>query len=157
VWLLPLEGEMKPTPLVRTNFTEIQSCFSPDGKWIAYTSSESGQWQVYVQSFPDGRRKLSVSTNGGAQPRWRGDGRELYYLTPDRKLMAVEMKGDGDSFEAGVPRPLFEMRGAGGFPGSNSYDVARDGKRFLVRVSVQEEEDARPVTVVLNWTAGLKR
>ena len=156
LWLLPLDGERTPTPLVQTSFAEIQGRISPDGKWIAYTSAESGQWQVYVQSFPEAGGKWMVSTEGGAQPRWRGDGRELFYLAPNRKLMAVDVKGDSATFEAGVPRPLFEMRNVGGFPGGGGYDVARDGKRFLVNMPAQEE-NPRPITVVLNWTAGLKR
>ncbi|HEX7174623.1 MAG TPA: hypothetical protein VF240_05005 [Pyrinomonadaceae bacterium] len=136
---------------------------APQPKWrarlpwvVAYTSSESGQWQVYVRSFPDAGGKWMVSTEGGAQPRWRGDGEELYYVAPGRSLMAVEVKWDSATFEAGVPRPLFEMRNVGGFPGGGGYDVTRDGKRFLVNTAAQEE-NPRPVTVVLNWTAGLKR
>jgi serine/threonine protein kinase/Tol biopolymer transport system component len=156
LWLLPLDGERKPTPFVQTNFVEAQGNFSPDGKWIAYTSSESGQWQVYVRSFPDAGGKWMASTEGGAQPQWRSDGRELYYVAPDRKLMAVEVGGDSAAFAAGVPKPLFEIRNVGGFPAGGGYDAARDGKRFLVN-SPTQEESPRPITVVLNWTADLKR
>ena len=80
----------------------------------------------------------------------------MFYLAPDRNLMAVEVKGDSAMFEAGVPRPLFEMRGLGGFPGGGRNDVTRDGKRFLVNIPAQEE-NPRPITIVLNWTADLKR
>ena len=155
LWLLPLDGERQPKPLLQTNFVEGQGRFSPDGKWFAYTSTESGQWQVYVRNFPDAGGKWMVSTDGGAQPNWRGDGRELFYVAPDRNMMAVEVKGDSAMFEAGVPRPLFEMRSLGGFPGGGN-DVTRDGKRFLVNMPAQEE-NPRPITIVLNWTADLKR
>ncbi|MFN2482223.1 MAG: protein kinase [Pyrinomonadaceae bacterium] len=156
LWVLPLEGERKPAPLLQTNFVEIQGRFSPDGKWIAYTSNESGEWQVYVRSFPEAGGKLMVSTGGGGQPQWRGDGRELFYLAPDRNLMAVDVKADSATFEAGVPRPLFELRYVGGFPGGGGYDATLDGKRFLVNTPTQEERP-RPITVVLNWTVDLKR
>ena len=156
LWLLPLEGERKPAPFLQTSFVEIQGRISPDGKWIAYTSSESGQWQVYVRSMSEAGGKWMVSTDGGAQPHWRGDGRELFYLAPGRNLMAVQVKGDAATFEAGVPSPLFEMQSVGGFPGGGGYDATRDGKRFLVSMTTQDE-NPRPITVVLNWTADLKR
>jgi eukaryotic-like serine/threonine-protein kinase len=156
LWVLPLEGDKKPFPFLQTEFDEVQGQFSPDGKWIAYTSNESGARQVYVRSFPTSSDKLQVSTAGGAQPQWRRDGRELFYVSPDRKLMAVEVKGDGSTFEAGVPKSLFEPRipGPGAF--RNSYAVTADGQRFLV-ITVLEEMTPQPITVVMNWTADLKR
>ncbi|MCA1602594.1 MAG: protein kinase, partial [Acidobacteria bacterium] len=155
LWVLPLTGDRKPFPFLQTEFVEAQGRFSPDGKWIAYTSNESGAWQVYVQSFSAGG-KWQVSTEGGAQPQWRRDGRELFYLATDRKLMAVEVKGDGSTFERGVPNALFELR-IPNFPGArNFYFVAADGQRFLV-ASLLGEAASTPTTVVLNWTADLKR
>ncbi len=155
LWVLPLSGDQKPFPFLQTEFVEAQARFSPDGKWIAYTSNESGTWQVYVRSFPAAGGKWQVSTAGGAQPRWRRDGRELYYISPDRKLMAVEVKGDGSTFEPGVPKELFELRVS--FPGTGTYYVAAaGGRRFLV-TSVLEEATPQPITVVLNWTSDLKR
>jgi Tol biopolymer transport system component len=161
LFLLPLTGERKPQPFLNTNFAEIQGRFSPNGRWVAYASNETGQFQVYVQSFPSSGGKWPVSIDGGSQPRWRGDGRELYYFTPDRKLMAVAVDGESAIFQVGVPSPLFEFRvgGAGidlGFPGSGYYAAARDGKRFLVAAS-SEVPERQQITVILNWTAGLKR
>jgi serine/threonine protein kinase/Tol biopolymer transport system component len=156
LWVLPLSGEQKPFPFLQTEFYEAQGRFSPDGKWIAYTSNESGTWQVYVRSFPASGGKWQVSTAGGAQPQWRRDGRELFYISPDRKLMAVEAKGDGSTFEAGVPKALFEVR-IPGWPGPRNYYVAAAaGQRFLV-TSLLEEATATPTIVVLNWTADLKK
>jgi Tol biopolymer transport system component len=158
LWVLPLSGEQKPFPFLQTEFNEVQGRFSPDGKWIAYASDESGTWQVYVQSFPSPGGKWQVSTNGGAQPQWRRDAKELFYLSADRKLMAVDIKGNGSTFEAGVPQALFELRlQTIGLPGPrNFYVAAADGQRFLV-VSAPEERISTPTTVVLNWTAGLQK
>lgn len=125
-------------------------------KWIAYTSDESGTPQVYVQSFPASGSKWQVSTGGGDQPRWRRDGRELFYLAADDKLMAVEVKTDG-TFETGVPKPLFEIRSpAEGGPFAISYAAAGDGQRFLVRTAM-EQASLTPITVVVNWAAEVKR
>jgi Tol biopolymer transport system component len=161
LFLLSLSGERKPEPFLQTNFIEGQGRFSPNGRWVAYTSNETGQFEVYVQSFPNLGVKVPISTGGGSQPQWRGDGREIYYYTPDRKLMAIEVSGEGSTFNVGVARPLFDMRisSAGidrGFPGIGYYTVARDGKRFLVATS-PETQDRQQITVVLNWTADLKR
>ena len=158
VWALPLSGEQKPFPYLQTEFDERQARFSPDGKWIAYSSNESGTWQVYVQSFPAMGGKWQVSTSGGAQPQWRRDGKELFYLSPDRKLMAVGVKGDGSKFEASLPSVTFELRIISvGLPGPrNFYAAAADGKRFLV-TSLLGDPTATPTTVVLNWTADLRR
>jgi hypothetical protein len=154
---LPLGGR-KPFPFLQTPFDERQGRFSPDGRWIAYASNELGEWQVYVRSFPDSGGKWQVSTNGGGQPQWRGDGRELYYLSADRKLMAVDVRGSGPQFDAGTPQELFTLRiQSVGLPGPrNFYAATRDGKRFLV-VSTSGDLTASPTTVVLNWTADLKR
>jgi serine/threonine protein kinase/Tol biopolymer transport system component len=158
LWVLPLQGDQKPFPFLQTDAAERQGRFSPDGRWIAYASNESGTWQVYAQSFPASGGKWQISTNGGAQPQWRGDGKELFYLSPDRKLMAVDVKGDGRTLDAGVPKELFELRlQTVGLPGPrNFYVAAEDGKRFLVN-SAAEERISTPMTVVLNWTADLKR
>ncbi|MBA3716207.1 MAG: PD40 domain-containing protein, partial [Pyrinomonadaceae bacterium] len=155
IWVLPLEGDRQPFPLLQTEFNESQARFSPNGKWIAYTSDESGTTQVYVQSFPAAGSKWPVSTGGGNQPRWRRDGRELFYLA-DGKLMAVEVKTEG-TFEAGVPKPLFVIHGPIEVtPFAISYAVTADGQRFLVR-SVVEQASTTPITVVVNWAAEVKR
>jgi eukaryotic-like serine/threonine-protein kinase len=158
LWVLPLFGDHKSIPLLQTSFTETQGRFSPDGRWIAYVSNESGTFQVYVQSFPPSGGKWMISTNGGIQPRWRRDGKELFYLAADRKLMVVDVKEDANKFEAGSPQALFEMHVSVGLGpiGTSSYEVTRDGQRFLVNTP-GEESSPSPLTVVLNWTAGLKR
>jgi eukaryotic-like serine/threonine-protein kinase len=158
LWVFPLSGERKPFPFLRTPFDERQGRFSPDGRWIAYASNESGPWQVYVRSFPVSGGKWQVSTNGGAQPQWRGDGRELFYLSPDRKLMAVKVSTSGSAFDVDTPRELFVLHVMSiGLPGPrNVYAATRDGQRFLV-TSVVNAQTTSPTTVVLNWTADLKQ
>jgi Tol biopolymer transport system component len=157
LWVLPVAGGQEPFPFLQSQFDERQGRFSPDGRWIAYASNESGPWQVYVRSFPDPGGKWQVSTNGGGQPQWRRDGRELFYLSADRKLMAVEVNGSGPTFDAGTPKELFTVRiQSVGLPGPRNYYAAtKDGQRFLV-VSVPGDPTASPTTVVLNWTADLK-
>ena len=161
LFLLPLSGERKPEPFLQTKFIEAQGRFSPDGRWVAYISNETGQFEVYVQSFPATGGKVPISTGGGSQPQWRADGRELYYYTPDRNLMAVEVSGEGSTLKVGVARPLFQIRVggagvAGGFPGIGYYTPAHDGKRFLVAGS-PEAPERQQISVFLNWTADLKR
>jgi Tol biopolymer transport system component/predicted Ser/Thr protein kinase len=154
LWILPLSGDKKPFKFVATPAEEMQGNFSPDGHFVAYTSNESGRFEVYVETFPRSDRKWPVSTSGGYEPRWRADGREIYYLSEDRKLMAVSV-GNGPSF--GVPVTLFQTRVPPGVSANRThYDVSRDGKRFLV--NTQNSDPApTPITVVLNWTAGLKK
>jgi eukaryotic-like serine/threonine-protein kinase len=149
VWVLPLFGDRKPFALIQTEFNEWQAQFSPDGKWIAYVSDESGMSQVYVQAFPMQSGKVSVSTRGGMQPRWRRDGKELFYLAPDRKLMAVPVKS-GTTFEVDSPRPLFQTT-LDPTTFRQSYAVSADGNRFLLNTPV--ETVSQPLTVVLNWPA----
>jgi eukaryotic-like serine/threonine-protein kinase len=151
LWLLPLEGDRKPRPYLQTPFNERDAQFSPDGRWMAYASNESGPMQVYVQSIPAGGNKFQISSAGGGQPRWRRDGKELFYISTDNKLMAVEVK-ISNTFEAGPPQPLFEMP-----LNSNlrwNYQSAADGQRFLVLSNSRSASP--PLTVVLNWQAGIK-
>ena len=158
LWVLPLFGDQKPAPFIQTEFAETQGRFSPDGRWVAYASNESGQFQIYVQSFPSSGGKWQVSSGGGAQPQWRRDGKELFYLAPDRKLMAVEVNGAGPTFVPGVPIPLFEAHVSTIFPGPGShyYAVTGDGQRFLVNTLVGDSTPV-PFTIVMNWTAAMKR
>jgi Tol biopolymer transport system component len=157
IWVLPLSEGQKPFPFLQTEFFESHAQFSPDGKWIAYSSDESGMWQVYVRSFPDRGGKWPVSTSGGVQPKWRSDQKQLFYISADKKLMVVDVKMDGANFEPSVPKALFDLRLRGGLPGPrNWYTVSKDGQRFLVSTDL-EEATARLITVVLNWTADLKR
>jgi eukaryotic-like serine/threonine-protein kinase len=155
LWCLSLK-DLKATPFLATPFNEVQGALSPDGRWMAYTSDESGQPEVYVQAFPAGGGKLQVSVRGGSEPKWRTDGKELFYIGPDLKLMSVRVKS-GSTLEAGVPSGLFEMPVPPFTPAyQNSYVPTPDGQRFLVNILVQDPTPT-PITVVLNWAAGLKR
>jgi eukaryotic-like serine/threonine-protein kinase len=161
LWALSNPGaapsEAKPAPFLATPFNESHGQFSPNGRWFAYTSNESGRHEVYVRSFPgssDGDGKWQISNGGGDQPRWRRDGKELLYVSLDNKLMSAEV-GTGPSFQPGVPKSLFTgpVLGPGFFAGW-SWDVAPDGQRFLIETAV-EGVNSPVITVVLNWQAGL--
>ncbi len=155
LWVFPVQGERKPRPLVRTPFAERGAAFSPDGRWVAYTSNEGGPWQVYVQPFEGSGGKAQVSNDGGTEAVWARDGRELFYRNKD-SLMAVSVQA-ADSFVAGKPRLLFEGAYAKGpVAGFTNYDVTPDGQRFLM---VKSEKDSAPtqLSVVLNWFEELKR
>jgi Tol biopolymer transport system component len=153
IWILPLDGDRKPFPFLQTQFIESGAQFSPDGRWAAYESNESGKYEIYVQTFPAGSGKWQVSTGGGQFPQWRGDGKELFYLSPDRKLMAVEVKL-GATFEAGLPKALFDLAAAK--VRRDTYTVTADGQRFLFPRLLRENAVA-PFAVVVNWTAEVKK
>jgi Tol biopolymer transport system component len=154
LWILPLAGDKKPFKFLATLAEEMHGNFSPDGHFVAYASNESGRFEVYVETFPRSDRKWPVSTKGGYEPRWRADGQEIYYLSEDRKLMAVSV-GAGPSF--GVPVPLFQTRVPTGVTANRTHYVpSRDGKRFLVNTQ-SGDPSPNPITVVLNWQAGLKK
>jgi eukaryotic-like serine/threonine-protein kinase len=150
----PLAAQQR---FLETPANETQGQFSPDARWIAYTSNESGAYEVYVRRFPGAGGKWQVSTNGGAQPRWRRDGKELFYLAPDGRLMAADVKATNTRFETGTPRVLFNTGITASFVDRrNQYVVTRDGQRFLVNISAEDENSA-PITVVLNWQAPPKK
>ena len=151
-WALPTFGDRKPISIVAGPFVEVQPVFSPDGRFVAYSSNESARPEIYVQTFPSAGGKWQVSSAGGVDPSWSGDGKELYYRSPDQKLMAVEIKSAGE-FQAGIPQPLFVLRLRPGNP-RNKYLPAPDGQRFLV-VAPLGRDSIAPTTVVLNWFAGL--
>jgi Tol biopolymer transport system component len=159
-WLFSFRDH-KTSPLLRAKFTQDQCRFSPNNggppRWIAYSSFEAGAEQVYVRSLAGALggsgAKLQISTDGGFEPTWRGDGKELFYLNR-KKLMAVEVNGDGESFRAGTPKELFEAHLTPEEP-RNRYIVTADGKRFLMNVLMEEEHAS--FRVVLNWPALLKR
>jgi eukaryotic-like serine/threonine-protein kinase len=156
LWLLPMEGDHKPVSYLQSPFNEVDAQFSPDGHWMAYASNESGQPQVYVQSIPASGAKWQISPAGGVQPRWGRDGKELFYISAEQKLMAVPVKS-GATIEAGTPQPLFDIDPI--FPplvGRFAYQPAADGKRFLV-LAVAGGAASPPINVVLNWQAGLKK
>jgi eukaryotic-like serine/threonine-protein kinase len=155
LWWLPLDGDRKPVVYLQTPFNECHARLSPDGKWLAYASDETGRSEIYVQSFPTPGAKTLISTNGGDQPAWRRDGKELYYLSLDRKLMAVDVKL-GATFESFTPKTLFQTRAPN--PGlslfRNHFSPDPGGSRFLVAI-VPDEQSTAPLVMVLNWTSAL--
>jgi serine/threonine protein kinase/Tol biopolymer transport system component len=153
LWVLPLFGDGKPYVFLQTEFFEGTAYFSPDGHWLAYTSNESGRNEVYVRTFPQSGGPWLISSGGGSQPHWRGDGKELFYMAPDRTLMAVEIN-TASTFEMGAPKPLFATQ-VSSYNAPNRYVVSADGQRFLVN-SPAGELNQTPITVVLNWSSGLK-
>jgi WD40 repeat protein len=148
IWILPLSGEGKAAPLVATRFSELDAQVSPDGKWFAYSSDESGRTEIYVQSFADPSKRSQVSSSGGARPRWRGDGKEIFFLSGNT-LQSVSINA-ASNLESGKPKDLFRL------PLWEDYAITRDGQRILAATSV-EDNPVFPPTVVLNWTADLKR
>ena len=157
LWALPVGGDRKPIPFIKAPFGVSHGQFSPDGRWVAYASNESGKWEIYVSSFPGPGGNWKVSSAGGSEPRWRRDGEELFYLAPDGTLMALDVK-EGAAFEAEAARPLFQTRRREHTSAADlfSYDVSADGRRFLVNTDVGEVA-APSLTLVVNWTAGLKK
>jgi Tol biopolymer transport system component len=156
LWLVNFP-ELKPRLFLKAASTIMNGQFSPDGKWVAYASNESGKWQVYVTSFPDAQGKWQVSTEGGEQPRWRGDGKELFYLSPEFKMMAAPVT-PGAEFDSGPPIALFQATPRQGYSLLDQcvYDVSRDGQGFLINTQVKSAE-TEPMTIVLNWDAGMKK
>ena len=150
IWLLPVTGDRRPVPFIQTSFAEHHARISPDGRWMAYVSNESGRDEVYVTRFPRASGKWPVSSDGGNWPVWRRDGRELFYHAHDGQLMAVSV-GAGPDFVAGRPTALFTPKAlVGGLGVGTFYDVAADG-RFLINMLV--ERTSPPATVLLNWSA----
>jgi len=151
LWALPLDGDRKPFPFLRTKFDERRAIFSPDGKWVAYTSNESGQQEVYVRPFM-GTGQWQVSTGGGAFSKWARDGKELYYFAPDGSLIAAPVRVNGATIQPGTPVTLFRTRAVGGGTDINQgiqFDVSRDG-RFLVN-TLLDDVGASPITLLQNW------
>jgi Tol biopolymer transport system component len=161
LWVLPISGDKKPFPFLKTFFDERDGQFSPDGKWVAYQSNESGRFEIYVQPFPGPGRKFRISSNGGAQPRWNKNGKEIFYVSLDSKMMAapVKLTADGQSLETGTPAALFPVRVADGpvsvANNKQQYAVSADGQRFLVNLAV-DEGTASPITLILNWQGKAK-
>ncbi len=161
LWALPMFGDRKEYQLSNSPFDEQDPQLSPDGRWLAYSSDETGNYEIYVQSFSaDGKLgadKKRVSTNGGRYPVWRRDGSELFFVASDDQMMASSVKTDGTEFEFALPRPLFKTRRLsleGGI--YHEYDVSPDGQRFLIGTLIGDTK-AQPPTVILNWTADLKK
>ena len=153
IHVLPLSPEAKPTPAIHTSATEVEPELSPDGRWLAYATTATGNFEVFVQPFPATGEKRQISSSGGRQPRWRADGRELFFVTNDRKFYAADVR-PGPTFEFSPPRFLFNMP-ANTISVRNSYVPSRDGQRFLVNVLI--DTDVSPIHVDLNWMATAKR
>jgi dipeptidyl aminopeptidase/acylaminoacyl peptidase len=163
IWVLPLTGARKPSLFLHAAGASYDAQFSPDGRWVAYTSRESGRPEVYVAPFdaprfinggaadstPSG--KWQISSDGGSVPRWRRDGRELYYIGRASAIVAVEVEGKGASLQVGRSRPLFTMPLN---PFGSIFDVTPDGKRFVMSAAPDEVEP--PLVVMFNWTARLQ-
>ena len=154
IWVLSLEEEGKPLPFLQTPFYEAGPVFSPDGRWLAYVSDESGRREVYVQPYPGPGGKRQISTEGGDEPVWSPDGRELFYRIGD-KMMAVDITSE-PTFSAGTPRLLFEGQYRRRPRARANYDVSPDGQRFLM-VKPGEQSGQAQIRVVLNWFEELKR
>jgi len=164
IWIAPqpAQGESgddrKPFPYLQTEFDERHGRFSPDGRWVAYSSNESGRDEIYVRSFPASGERFQISAGGGTEPQWRKDGTELFYISEDRTLMAVPVKlasSASEPLQVGQAKPLFSVPAVDTFVG-RSYEVSNDGQRFLLRAPARGG-NAQSLTVVLNWQAQLKK
>jgi eukaryotic-like serine/threonine-protein kinase len=158
IWALPLVGKPEPYAIIRTGADEHYGTLSADGRWLAYISNETGAYEVYVQSFPATGFKRQVSTQGGFEPQWRRDGKELFYMAPNQTLMAVGVKSNPTTLEVSPPKALFasrikwmEIQAV-----AHHYAPAPDGQRFLIS-SATDEARSVPVTIVLNWSAALNK
>jgi serine/threonine protein kinase len=142
LWALPMEGEKKPVAIAQTPYEEEEARFSPDGRWVAFESNESGRYEIYIQAFPGAGRKSQISSGGGRFPQWRKDGKELFYLRPDNRLVAQSVNLSGSVVEPGSATPLFSLSPGG------TYTAAPDGQRFLLN---EITKPAAPITILLNW------
>jgi hypothetical protein len=155
IWILPLAEDRKPFQLMQSQASTAEPAFSPNCRWIAYRSNESGQMEVFVTRFPDASRKYLVSTEGGRNPHWRGDGKELFYYSPQREtLMAVSVEEKGSELTLSAPHALFPV--PGGPVLGNLYDATSDGQRFLFFGPNTSLGDV-PLILVTNWDAELKK
>jgi Tol biopolymer transport system component len=152
LWVLPLTGDRAPRPFLATPALEPIARFSPNGRYVAYQSDETGRFEIYVAAFPGPGSRWQISLSGGVEPRWSHDGGELFYFGPDNRLMAAQVKADAPSFDVGIIRPLFQARSMGF---TYRYDVANDRKRFLVVAGLPQ--DLSPITILTNWTAELPK
>jgi Tol biopolymer transport system component len=151
IWILPLFGDRKTYPFLQSNFSAREATFSPDGKWLAYCSNESGEYRVYVVPFPGPGGKWQVSRGDGRGPLWRRDGKELFYLSADNKLLAVTVDASGGTFSAGDAHVLFDSQSYGVFA---RYYNSADGQRFVV--VYEGSQPSSTLTFISNWTAEVK-
>ncbi|HUD98968.1 MAG TPA: winged helix-turn-helix domain-containing protein [Bryobacteraceae bacterium] len=154
LWTLPVApGDAEPRPYLRKTSNETMGQFSPDARWVAFQSDESGRYEVYIDTFPEPRRQVRISTGGGVMPEWGAGGRELFYISPDSMLMSVSLKPGTGSLEASAPHALFPLLVID--TDVSPYDVARDGQRFLVLETA--EHATQPLTVIVNWPVLVNR
>ena len=155
IWILRLEGDRKPRPFVQTPSNEDAAIFSPDGHWLAYQSDESGRNEIYVSPFPDPGRKWQISTEGGHEPLWAPNGRELFYRNAGMMMAAAVVTKP--TFAAAKPKLLFRGDYVGGpFGFRADYDVSPDGKKFLMVKEAEHQQAASEINIVLNWSEELK-
>ena len=158
MWALPLEGDGSPELVLKTESSLREPQMSPGGRWLAYMSDESGRYEVYVEPFRQAGERVRVSPGGGSQPRWRGDEKELFYLSPDRRLMAVDVREGASGPEVGMPTvlvPAAALRVVVQESRLGDYAVTADGQRFLVKTRV-EADDGQRIHVLLNWASLLE-
>jgi Tol biopolymer transport system component len=154
VWILPMFGDRKPYRLLQTQLNELRPSFSPDGKWLAYSSNESGRYEAFIVSFPQPSSKFQVSSGGGGYVRWRADGKGLYFVSADNKMMMADVEETGGTLQIGATHTLFQLaQPSGEVP---AYDVTSDGKKFLVAEPIAAS-GVQPVTLVTNWLAAVKK
>lgn len=149
LWILPLDGDRQPVTYLNGPFNETQGRVSPDGHWVVYTSDESGRPEIYLQSYPATAAKVQVSVTGGSDPKWRGDGKELFYISADNKFVAVDVRPNGGG--VGVPKPLFDLGEL-----SADYAATADGQRFLFATQGQQGSVLQ-YDLIANWTAGQQK
>ena len=154
VYVAPLTGEHTPKVVIESPFPDVEPQISPDSRWIAYASTETGRNEIYVQPFPPTGKRWPVSSRGGRQPMWRADGKELFFLADDAKFYVVDVRDKPDEFDFGTPRFLFDMR-TNAFNARYNYIPSRDGQRFLVNSLV--ESDSAPINIIANWQRAVSR
>jgi Tol biopolymer transport system component len=147
---MPITGDRKPVPVLVESYEQRTPQFSPDGKWFAYASNQTGRYELYVRAFEGSGGTLTVSRNGGLYPRWRADGKELFYMSADNKIMAAEIKSDGSQLSVGRTQALFNTRVPEGVS-RQFYDVLPDGQHFVL--IAPEPSSGTPLTLLVNWPA----
>ena len=158
LWYLAVNADKNPVRFTQARRNEIYGQFSPDGRWVAYASNETGRYEVYIESFPGQEQRLQASQKGGASVHWRRDGKKLFYIALDKKLMAVEIEKIASQLRVDTPKELFQTNldaAPQQLPARAQYDVSPDGQRFLINTA--ESPFGAPINVVLNWPALLKR
>ena len=151
IWSIPISGGRKPMPLVQTEFYESRGQVSPDGHWVAYSSDESGRPEIYVQTMPPSGPRYRISSGGGTEPRWRSDGKEIFFISPDHELMAAQILTN-NPFETGIPKALFVVQERFLGPERGNYAVSNDGNRFLIN-TMSDPPTSHAIHLITNWTA----